>query len=292
MQRVLNMIQQHRRDPASWNALPFPVEYQALSGEGKQLTPYELLEASVDELLNDMGFPAEMYKASLSIQAAPMALRLFERTWTHLVAAYNGWLNWFFDSVTDVLNWEQLSGRMQPVTLAEDIERKQILLQLASSQQISKQTAFAPFGIDYAAETERQFDEERLYQRLSKRFQKEQDQMQEMEQTFEMASKGSPMGAGAMGAPGAPAGGGSGMAGPMSGLQSGGTTPDDLMQQAQQMAEQMLAMPYEARKSQLLQLKKGDRTLHALTLQMMDEIRGQARQQGGQQVLQQALGGQ
>ena len=299
MQRVLGMIQKHRKDPASWNALPFPVDYQALSGEGKQLAPFELLNAAVDELLNDMGFPAEMYKATLSVQAAPMALRLFERTWTHLVSGLNGWLNWFFETVTDVLNWEKLSGRMQPVTLAEDMERKQVLLQLSAAQQISKQTALAPFGVDWMAEVERQFDEEKLYQTLSKRFQKEQAQAQQMEQTFEAAQQpqmpGMPGGMPGMagGMPGAPmpAGGGmmpGGMPGGMPG--AGGTTPADLLAQAEQVAMQMLSMPYGARKSELLKIKKADATLHAMVIQKMDEIRGQAKQQGGQQMLQQAFG--
>jgi len=236
-----------------------------------------------------------MYKATLSVQAAPMALRLFERTWTHLVSGLNGWLNWFFETITDVLNWEKLSGRMQPVTLAEDMERKQVLLQLSAAQQISKQTALAPFGVDWMAEVERQFDEEKLYQTLSKRFQKEQAQSQQMEQTFEAAQQppmpGMPGGMPGMagGMPGAPmpAGGGM-MPGGMPG--AGGTTPADLLAQAEQVAMQMLSMPYGARKSELLKIKKADATLHAMVIQKMDEIRGQAKQQGGQQMLQQAFG--
>ena len=64
------------------------------------------------------------------------------------------------------------------------------------------------------------------------------------------------------------------------------------MGQAEQVAMQMLGMPYEARKSQLLQLKKSDQTLHALVIQKMEEIRNQAKQQGGFQALQQMTGAQ
>ena len=292
LSRVLGMIQRHRHDPVQWNALPFPIQYQALSGEGKQLAPHELIVAGMDEFLNAMGFPAEMFKGTLQVQAAPMALRLFERTWTHLTSALNGWINWFFEQVTNVLNWEDIGGRLQPTTLAEDVEKKQIQLQLASAQQVSKQTAYAPFGIDYRQEIRRMFEEEKFFQEESSRFQKEQARTQEMERTFEAAEQmaaapgGMPPGAAGPMAP-APA------AGPTPAAGSGsGTTPEDMLSQAEQVAMQMLGMPYEARKSELLKLKKSDQTLHALVIQKMEEIRRQAKQQGGFQALQQMVGAQ
>lgn len=300
--RVMGMIRRHRRDPAAWNALPFPVQYQALGGEGKDLAPHELITAGMDELLNAMGFPAEMFKGTLQVQAAPMAIRLFERTWTHYVSAQNGLIDWFFEAVTDLLSWEKAQGRLQPVTLAEDIERKQVQLQLAASQQISKQTAYAPFGIDWRTEVEKQFDEEKFYQEASARFQKEQQKQQEMEQTFEQAQQLPPPGGAMGGMPGgAPmpggdpaAAGGMPAGGAMQPQPAGGagTTPQDMMTQAEQVALQMLGMPYEARKSQLGELKKSDETLHALVIQKMEDIRNKAKQQGGFQMIQQMAGSQ
>ena len=87
-----------------------------------------------------------------------------------------------------------------------------------------------------------------------------------------MAAGGAPAG-------GAPAGG-------------GGTTPEDMLAQAEQIALQMLGMPYEARKSELLNLKKSDKTLHALVIQSMQDVRQKAKQQGGFQAMQQMVGGQ
>ena len=71
-----------------------------------------------------------------------------------------------------------------------------------------------------------------------------------------------------------------------------GTTPADMMMQAEQVAMNMLSMEYGQRKSELLKLKQGDETLHALVIQKMNDIRGQAKQQGGAMALQQMVGGQ
>ena len=314
--KVMGMIRKHRRDPATWNALPFPIQYQALGGEGKDLAPHELITQGVDDMLNAMGFPAEMFKGTLQVQAAPMALRLFERTWTHYVSAQNGLIDWFFEAVTDLLSWERAEGRLQPVTLAEDIEKKQIQLQLAAAQQISKQTAYAPFGIDWRAEVERQFDEEKYYQDATARFQKEQARAQEMEQTFEQADQavaqppggapmdpaamaaggGAPAAAGGMPPGGAPPGGAPAGGAPAGGIAlpagGAGTTPQDMLAQAEQIALQLLGTPYESRKSEMLKIKKADETLHALVVQKIEDIRQKAKQQGGFQALQSMVGGQ
>ena len=68
---------------------------------------------------------------------------------------------------------------------------------------------------------------------------------------------------------------------------SGGVTPEDLMAQAEQMAYKLLTEPYEQRKSELLQIKKSNATLHSLIISKMQEIRQRAQQSGGQQVLSQ-----
>lgn len=150
------------------------------------------------------------------------------------------------------------------------------------------------------------FDEEKFYTEESAKFQKEQGKAREMEQTFEAAQQAAAAPPGMMGPPGAPPAGGApgGMPGAMPGGApggmppaggaggAGGMTPNDLTMQAEQLAMQMLGMPYEIRKSQLNQMKKADETLHALVIQKMETIRRQAQQQGGFQMIQQMTGSQ
>ena len=68
---VSEMVNSHRQNPTSWNFSPIPMTYQAISGEGTMATP-DLLMQGIDELLSGIGIPPELYKGSLSIQAAPM----------------------------------------------------------------------------------------------------------------------------------------------------------------------------------------------------------------------------
>lgn len=297
--QVLEMYSQHRRDPSQICALPFPINFQSLGADGRELAPVDLIDKATDELLNGIGVPSEFYRGTMQLQVAPTALRLFERTHTALVSTLNDLLQWIVDQSAALMSWEKAKAHLQPVTLSDDIEKKHIQLQLASGQQISKSTALAPFGINYREEVKRMLDEDQVLNEEMQRRQEEADQRQMLQQSFNQAIQAQQQGAmggaegGAQGGGAMPPGGQS----PLTPSQSyamaaqGGMGPDDLMQQADQMAAQMLQMPYESRRVELSNIKKTNETLHALVIQKMQSMRQKAKNIGGQQVLQQQVGG-
>lgn len=304
---VMEMFKHHRRDPTTIHALPFPIEMALMGAEGRTLAPIDLLNNGTDELLNASGVPAELYKGTLQLQAMPGALRLFERTWVSLVTGLNGFLAWVCDRISDLKNWENLKARLQSPTLAEDLERKNTLLQLAAGQQISQQTALAPFGINVREETRRKLQEQGYIQEETAKFQEEQAHKQEFQKTMAMGAagqlqptNGAPAGPGGAPAPGqdpnaAAAGGAPAPTLPSQSVSApggSGVTPDDMMQQAEQIAYQLLGMPYEMRKSEMLKIKKTNETMHALIVSKIQSLRQTAQQQGGMQMMQQQMGAQ
>lgn len=302
--RAMGMFRMHRKDPTTLHAFPFPVKLELLGGEGKNLAPTDLIDKGTDEFLNAQGVPAEMYRGTIQWQAMPVTLRLFERTWVHMVGELNGVIGWLFKRVSELQNWENLKGRLQPVTLADDTEKKMMQLQLAAGSQISKQTAFAPFGINVREEIKRKLQEEEYEQEAIAKHQEDQAQRQDLQRNLSMGAAGQPAG----GQPGQPQPGQAPQQGgqpdpnappppppspsQMASQPAGpnGVTPEDMMAQAEQIAYRLLGMPYEQRRSELNEIKKANETLHSLIISKMKEIRGKAQQVGGQQVMQQQLG--
>jgi len=263
--RAEEMIARRRKDPTSIQIAPFPIGYQMLGGEGKQLAPKENVQMATDELLNAVGFPAELYKGTLSVQAAPLALRLFERTFGALVDGYNDLIAWMLDKISNYFNWDSVSGQLRSVTLADDLERKGVVLQAAAGQDISKQTAYRSMGIDYMDEQKKVVEEQTKIQEIQQKAMEDQQASQ---------------------APG-PGGGGDPMMASGPGGQPG-ATPGDVRDQAAQLANQMLTQMTETqRRSELIKIKHSNPTLHALVKQFMAEQRQMAATQGQQMVLQQ-----
>lgn len=307
--RVAAMLRARRTDPARWNVLPFPVQYQALGGDATQLAPRDLLDQGLETLLKCIGMPVELFNGTLSFQAAPAALRLFEANWSHLPHNLNRFLNSLSADISRIMSWEPVGVKLQRVTHADDLNRQMAKLQLMQGQQISKSTGLKSVGVDYEEEVKRMLEEERIYAEEQQRMQKEMEQSQQMEdlaQSGDMMAGMGQAGAGATGAPqqggapvpaagGAPMGPGQPTAVDQFLMQRQNSpniprTPEDMQQQAQLIANQLLSMPEAMKDSELIKLKRGDPTMHALVTSIIDDIRQQARSQGGAMLMAQQYG--
>lgn len=279
---IHSLIERHRRDPAGWHTVPFPVEYQALGGEGMSLAPVPLIKQGVADMLDAAGVPIEMYQGTMSLQAAPLAIRLFESTWPQIPAMLNGWLQWLTDQLTALFGWDPVTVHLKPVKYADDLDRKNVLLQLMSAQQISRQTALAPFGVTPREETRRIMDEQEEMLEAQQEFEEDQVKKQELQalsQEGGVAAMAMQPAAG-----GAGVGAGTVVPGPTA---QGPVSPAQLLQQAYEMALQLMSLPETQRRSQLIQLKDTNPLLHSAVRQQMRNLEQEAASAGVSQMRQQ-----
>jgi hypothetical protein len=265
--------------------------------------PPEKLKFRQQEFLNMLGIPVEYHNMSLSTQAAPMALRMFESFWQTIPAFYNNILSWIVDTLTRVYSLEPTKVVMQKTTIADDAERKNVLLQLMSANQISPQTALQPFGVDAYDEARKVKSQEKFVAKLQEESDEEEMRKQEMGalsgmvaqpgpaammQQQQMAAGGGDPAMGGMPPIGTPMGGA-----PAGGMPGQGSTPtslSEMSEQAQAIAQQLVSMDEYSRKQELKALREGNKDLHALVRKYMEDVRSQARSQGGQMLLAQGGG--
>ena len=270
--QMQDAVVRHRQDGTDWNFFPFPVTYQAVGGEGRELAPVDLIEKEEDRLLNGRGIPPELYRSTMSLQAAPIALRVFERTWSSLVRGFGLLAQNTTDAVSKYMASGDFECEIASVKIIDDIENKSWRLQAMAANQISKETAMGPMGIpDVQAEFKKMLDEQR----------KEQEASQEAQQEQQMAQMG--LGNSQEGQEQGGGGGGGGGGG------EGDVTPENVNAKGDELARQLLQMDDSTRRSQLSAISKQNDTLHAVVLKKMDVLRNQARSQGMQQALPQVL---
>jgi len=267
--RFMNMVKQHRQDPATWHFMPFPIDYQALGGEVR-LTAPELIGQAMDEQLNAVGIPAELYKGTLSLQAMPTALRLFQQTWPQLVSAMNGWLDWAVSGICTHMNWDKPdSVKLEPVTMADDVELRQTWLQLAASNLVSRRTAFAPWQLDPEEEQRKVLEEQAAFKDMQDEMAADMQQRQLSRDAMAGAPPGQAMAPGAPGQAGA-AGQGTDQ------ISTVGMTPDEMAAQAEGMAAELVRMPEVERKQQLRAIREQAPVLHSLVTASMQKERSAA----------------
>lgn len=260
--QMQEMIYQHRLDNAAFKISPIPLNYQAFGAEKKALDVSPEVKMNLDEMLDSLNFPAELYRNNLQYQAMPGALRLFENTWEFLIMGVNELLQWVVDSTCNFMNWDKEDYSFTRVSIADDMEKKQILMQLGSGQQISMATALKPFGIDFLEEQKKLAYQNKAMSEIQKDMQR--DMMAEQK---------------IAGPDGAPQG-------------MGPVDPTSIISQAQEIAMNMLQMPYESRRKYLHDIKTQNPTLHAVVMQKMKELRQQSRtEQGAENMAQAGMGG-
>jgi len=311
--QVKTMINRRRRDPASWQILPFPVQYDMMGGDANNLAPRDLMDQGLETLLNETGTPVELYKGTLTTQAAPTALRLFESTWRSLVYETNSLLQWLINGIAEVMSWEKVSGSLTKVTIADDMQKQMAALQLMMGQQLSGTTGLKAIGYDWESEQKLLSEEAQTQQELQARAQEEMEQAGFAAEIAKGQGGAPPPGGGqgaAMGQAGSMAGAAQGGGNPpgadaQSAMGAGMTpvseyvgtmgpntpvTPNDLQAAAQALAQQLLGLPEGQKDSQLRELKQFNPTLHALVRETMDDIRRSARMQGGAMLMDQGGG--
>lgn len=260
---IQDMVNKHRADPTSISVAPMPITYQMLGGEAKTLSPKDNEAQAMTELMNASGYPNDLYAGTLSLQAAPVALRLMEKQENAMVDGFNTFLQDVADKVCHYFNWDPVEVELRSITLADDLERKGLQLQAAAGMDVSKQTAYQPYGIDYMEEQKRILDEQLEIQKLQQEAQEETQSQQKSEAMGEENG-------GQIGLP---------------------MTPTDIVQQADQMAKQIISAPEINRRNMLNQIRMSSPALHAMVKQRLAEMRQDMSREGRAQIEQQMMQG-
>lgn len=314
--QIRSMLKKRRRDPGAMNVLPFPVKYQLLGGEARQLAPNDLFNAAMETQLSNIGIPADLWKGSLQVQSAPVALRLFESSWASVPHAYNKLVSFLVKKVAKILNWQLPKAKLESVTHADDIAAQQAKLQLMMGGQVSPSTGLKSVRLNYRDEVKRTIEDQRYQAEQQAKSQAEMEGMAQMEQIMAQSQQGGapgqPAPGGAPGQGGAPAqGGGSppqggsspgAPAGPMGQAQADVAaslaigdqdkiSPQELWERANTAAQQLLGMDASQRNSELRKIKQTNPNIHPYVIQRIEQLRQEAGRQGKQMVLQQTYGG-
>jgi hypothetical protein len=291
--KISSMIKARRADPFAMHAMPFPVTYQEFGGEGKRLVLKDLIEYSTNNMLDAMGYPAELYRGSLQVAQIPTTLRLFENTFHFIPHNNNKFVRWVATRVQDYLGLPRIIPVLERPSLADDMEERSIYLQMAAGGEITRKKAYKPWGIvDPVAEAiERQREDLEIQKEVSKLQADAQREAQvgsgndlaAAQQAEQQAAQQAAAQQGGAMPGGLPMGGLSGNGGPV--------TPLTIQREAQEYAMQLEGMDIGPRRRMLDQIRASNPVLHAAVMQELRNLRASneaaGREQGRAQLRQQ-----
>lgn len=283
------IVHAKRMNPTAIHTVPFPVQYQELGSNGKSLAPVELMQAQANEVRDGFGIAPDLWNFSLQMQQTPTAIRVFESTHSDLARDVNLALKWVTKSILDYLQKEQIGVRMMAPHVADDLDNRQVALQLASGGEVSRKTAYRLFNIDDPVQENvdrmrEDLDIQKERQKLQDSYDREQ-QLGSASQVVDamMQAQAGPGGVAPGG--GAPAGSAGPAPGPMAATSA--INPLELEQQGEQLAHQWAQIPDTGeRRKAMDQVRESNPTLYAVAQRKLEDMRQQGASQGRKAVTQ------
>ncbi len=281
--QIRHMVQARRQNEQVIHTLPFPVAYQEFGATGKNLSTTDHLTFQQNTLFNALGYPAEIFNGSMQIQGLPTALRMLEANFHFLYHGFDQFSKWVTRRVQEFRQQDYIEPVLQRPQMADDIEQRQVWLQMAAGGEIPRRIAYGPFNINNPVEAAK----ERM--REDQDIARAQQEMQEEDAQRQAVGSGTALVMSAMQgqAPGGAQMGGGGGGAP----QQGNITPLRIMQDAKDKATELLNMDVGARRKALSQIEAGDPHFYAVVKQEMENGRSEAASAGRAQAGQMMAGG-
>ena len=182
---IKKIIDARRRDKFAMHAFPFPVNYQEFGASGKQLTPKDLLEYQINNLIDSCGYPQELFKGSLQVNQIPTALRLFQNSFWFIYDNFNAFTRWAVKKVKDFMEEEQVEIKLQMPKYADNLELMNLKLQLGQMGELPRSMYLEPLGVSDGVDAAVERAEEDLQIQIkTKKKQEEAEKREQAEQSL------------------------------------------------------------------------------------------------------------
>jgi hypothetical protein len=292
--RIMRMVAAHRYDPNSIQASPIPLQMQALGADARNLIPADVTNQAIEMELNAAGIPVDLFKMTMTQQAAPIGLRLFARHWAPFADSIQSDMG-YIARRTQVLNkWEKARYRYGPPQIVDDIELRSLEMSMAQAGLLARGYAIKRVGTTMREQTRYKMEDLEVEQEEQAKSQQRQDAFSF---SREMANAGGPPQLGPPGqaqpgqpqqpqqSPGGQVPAGAAPAGtdPLAGMipQPGAKIdPATMYSQAQAAAQTLSVMPESERFSKLQEIRKVNPPFHGIVKQCLADIRSDDRSKG------------
>lgn len=146
---VQEEIRRWRQDPNYISVVSVPLGFERLGGDGRALLLGPEIEVTNKEITGGMGVPLEFVFGGLSWSGSSVSLRTLENHFLMYRRLLLRFVNWSKNKIQLYLGLPDIDIGFTEFKMADDIQRKQIVIQLNAANKISDHTMLTELGFDY-----------------------------------------------------------------------------------------------------------------------------------------------
>ena len=149
--QVQEQLLRWRIDPNNVGIFPVPIGYESLGGDAKLLMLTPELQYLEESIINSLGVPVEFIKGGSTWTSSSVSLRIVENHFLTYRESITEFLNYFvMPKVKYFLGYPDVHIRLKKFKMSDDIQAKELLLQLSAAGKIPDSYILEEFGIDPA----------------------------------------------------------------------------------------------------------------------------------------------
>lgn len=152
--QIEEQLKKWKYDPNHIGVFPIPIGYQELGGNARALLLTPEMKFVEESIINSMGFPAEFIKGGATWTGSSISLRIVENHFLTYREQLEEMLNYFIvPSMVTALKYAPVKLKFKKFKMADDVQSKNLVLQMADAGKISDAKLLDEFGFDYEEET-------------------------------------------------------------------------------------------------------------------------------------------
>lgn len=150
---VEEQILRWRRDPNHIGTFPIPIGYQSLGGDARMLMVTPELKYLEESIINSLGVPIEFIKGGSTWTSSSVSLRIVENGFLNYREQLYDFLNYFaVPKIKYFLGYPAVTIKLKKFKMSDDVQAKELLIQLSQLGKLSDSFLLEEFGIDAVEE--------------------------------------------------------------------------------------------------------------------------------------------
>jgi hypothetical protein len=153
--QVEDQILKWRRDPNAIAVFPLPIGYQSLGGDARVLMVTPELKYLEESIINALGVPIEFIKGGSTWTSSSVSLRIVENHFLTYREELDKLMNYFIiPKIRYFLGYPPVKIEFKKFKMMDDVQTKEVMLQMAQLNKVSDTTLLTEFGLDATEERE------------------------------------------------------------------------------------------------------------------------------------------
>lgn len=158
--RVEEEVQQWKRDPNHISVMPVPLGYANIGGEAKALLLTQEIDNTQKEIVISMECTMEFVYGGASWSGSSVSLRIIENSFlNYREHGIDPLMSFIIKEVAGYLGIQTVKAKLSDFKMADDIQRKQLLYNMAKEEHLSWDTFLDNLGYDTQKEYKKILDQ-------------------------------------------------------------------------------------------------------------------------------------